>query len=832
MSPPDDGRKPAEMQVGQHPIFQDKRACWPVTRDVPSDAPPQKSRFLGATATVMVICGGLVMYGWWSQSLSMVTLIPGGRPMVFNTAICFVFLGTAILGLMLRRPWLTGACGAFVALFGAAVTLQFALGRDFGIDELFMRQRLQTDLSGPGRMAPNAAVSLVLLGTAFCMLASGRRWSRTVALLALIAIAISLFALFGYATHLQSAFGWGNFTGMALMACVGFLITASAILWHVTRLQANHSGGSRASWPYFSIAGTLIFVVGAISLASGYFQAELNGWVYHTYEVRDGLAILGDHITSAERVGRLAYYEIGGSDPRREMRKATSEAAHQVDSIGKLTSDNPAQCERILRLRPAVRALSAFLTEALAANLHEHVSFEGRSEEIAREAALSGPVTRIIGEMLAEEQRLLGTRIADAAFSAVQTRTVIVLGGILAICLLGGAFVRNRRAEREGSRAEGELRESQRRLDLALESGRMGAWDLDWTSKIVVRSLRHDQIFGFSSLQPTWTPEIFFRHVLEEDRESAEKAFARALETGDFSLESRIVWDDKTLHWISAEGRVFKNAQGQPIRIIGVISDITELKALQQLLLERNAELETETRKAQEANRLKSEFLANMSHELRTPLNGIIGFSEFLVDKKPGPLNPQQVEYLNDVLNSGRHLLQLINNLLDLAKIEAGHIELHTDPFSVRDAVSEVGGVLTPLVRAKAIAYTATVDLEDDVVTLDKQKFKQILYNLLSNAIKFTHDAGQVDLRVKEAGAGQIEVSVRDSGIGIAPSEIKRLFVEFQQLDSGTSRSFAGTGLGLALTKKFVEMHRGTIDVASVPGGGTTFSVILPRVLA
>jgi signal transduction histidine kinase len=297
-------------------------------------------------------------------------------------------------------------------------------------------------------------------------------------------------------------------------------------------------------------------------------------------------------------------------------------------------------------------------------------------------------------------------------------------------------------------------------------------------------------------------------------------------------MECRVVWPDESRHWIAAEGRVFRGEEGQPVRLIGVISDISELKALQQQLVERNTALEIETRRAMEANRLKSEFLANMSHELRTPLNGIIGFSEFLVDQKPGRLNPQQMEYLNDVLNSGRHLLRLINNLLDLAKIEAGFMELLPESFPLRDAVAEVSGVLMPLVKAKDIAYTAAVDLDDDSVFLDPQKIKQVLYNLLSNAIKFTPEGGVVELRVRAAGAGEIELAVRDSGIGIAPEEIGMLFKEFQQLDAGPSRRYQGTGLGLVLTKRIVEMHRGLIRLESQPGQGSTFTLTLPRVLA
>ena len=145
----------------------------------------------------------------------------------------------------------------------------------------------------------------------------------------------------------------------------------------------------------------------------------------------------------------------------------------------------------------------------------------------------------------------------------------------------------------------------------------------------------------------------------------------------------------------------------------------------------------------QEANRLKSEFLANMSHELRTPLNGIIGFSEFLIDGKTGALTPKQSEYITDILNSGQHLLQLINNVLDLAKVEAGKMELHPETFSIRKAIEEVCSVVAPMAQTKDLAIRSEVDPAIDKVTLDQQKFKQILYNLLSNAVKFTNSGRQ-----------------------------------------------------------------------------------------
>jgi PAS domain S-box-containing protein len=230
-----------------------------------------------------------------------------------------------------------------------------------------------------------------------------------------------------------------------------------------------------------------------------------------------------------------------------------------------------------------------------------------------------------------------------------------------------------------------------------------------------------------------------------------------------------------------------------------------------------------------DASRLKSEFLANMSHELRTPLNGIIGFSEFLIDGKPGALNPKQKEYLNDILTSGRHLLRLINDVLDLSKVEAGKMELHPETFAVPQAIEEVcSSVTSSLSKDKSVRVHREIEPEVETVTLDRQKFMQVLYNLLSNAMKFSHDGGEVRIVATQDEAGRMCLKVSDTGIGIRSEDISKLFVEFQQLDSSATRRYEGTGLGLALTKKIVEMQFGTIVVESEAGRGSTFTVTLP----
>jgi protein-histidine pros-kinase len=228
------------------------------------------------------------------------------------------------------------------------------------------------------------------------------------------------------------------------------------------------------------------------------------------------------------------------------------------------------------------------------------------------------------------------------------------------------------------------------------------------------------------------------------------------------------------------------------------------------------------------ANRMKSEFLASMSHELRTPLNGIIGFSELLLDRRPGALNPKQEEYLTDILSSGRHLLRLINDVLDLSKVEAGRMELHPEAFVVRGAIDEACAVASTLAQRKRIRVSQRIAAGIGSVELDRQKFVQVLHNLLSNAVKFTDEDGEVRIIVELSADRMLCIRVEDTGIGIRKSDFDKLFVEFQQLETGAGRRYGGTGLGLALTRKIVEYQHGTISVASEPGKGSTFTVCLP----
>jgi PAS domain S-box-containing protein len=329
------------------------------------------------------------------------------------------------------------------------------------------------------------------------------------------------------------------------------------------------------------------------------------------------------------------------------------------------------------------------------------------------------------------------------------------------------------------------------------------------------------------------------------DSARAEAGINRVLNEGkvtNYELTARA--RDGTLTVVSYNATTFHDRDRKLQGVFAAARDMTELKRIEQALQRKNAELE-------DASRMKSEFLANMSHELRTPLNAIIGFSEVLKDGMVGELTARQRGFIGDIFSSGNHLLALINDILDLSKVEAGKMLLELNPVQV----SSLFANSLSIIKQKAAAAHVHLSMEaaDDLGTIyaDARKVKQIVYNLLSNALKFTAEKGRVTLRasrVSRAAVGQLsgawparrfpladnqyseflEISVTDTGIGISPEGLEQLFTPFSQIDSGLARQYEGTGLGLAMVKLLAELHGGAVAVESAVGEGSRFVVWLP----
>jgi signal transduction histidine kinase/CheY-like chemotaxis protein len=311
---------------------------------------------------------------------------------------------------------------------------------------------------------------------------------------------------------------------------------------------------------------------------------------------------------------------------------------------------------------------------------------------------------------------------------------------------------------------------------------------------------------------------------------------AKKIAEGDFRQRVPEAADDEIGKLANEFNRMAESLENYYATLERKVEERTDELSHANLQLQSNKrELEFTNMELLEANRMKSQFLANVSHELRTPLNSIIGFSELLQEKTFGELNERQAQYVEFINSSGGHLLQLINNILDLSRIEAGKVELSPELFSITEVVSEMLGIVKPLAYARGITIEAKAVPASPRMSADKAKFKQILLNLLTNAVKFNREGGSVfvDWDITEEPVGMnierlIVFRVTDTGIGITDADKDRLFTEFEQIDSSLTREFGGAGLGLVLTRRLVELHGGSIWFESVEGEGTTFFLKLP----
>ena len=394
--------------------------------------------------------------------------------------------------------------------------------------------------------------------------------------------------------------------------------------------------------------------------------------------------------------------------------------------------------------------------------------------------------------------------------------------------------------------AEISVRGERDRLNLVLENVADPILVTDERSNIILMNDQAEQLF----------------HSEAEARSRAQLAAVRGNDTKftSFISEFALLDDDSRRERMTlvyprsgielpvevVSGKV-KNERGEPIAIVSVLHDLTKqvenerlYEALKRLnseleerireatadLAEQNARLQWQSQEVERANKLKSEFLASMSHELRTPINALIGYSALMLDGVLGDVNPRQTDALLRGRAAAEHLLALINDILDLAKIEAGKMPLHLEDVSLREVTTEVTQQIEPMVRKKQLEFTIDVSPDCPVIYSDRTKIKQVLLNLLSNAVKFTNK-GSVTVQA-ECAPGGVRIDVIDTGIGIRQSDLQAIWEDFRQVDQSRTREFPGTGLGLSITRKLLERLGGAVTVQSAYGQGSTFSVYLP----
>ncbi len=619
--------------------------------------------------------------------------------------------------------------------------------------------------------------------------------------------------------------------------------------------------------------------------------------VTHTHQVIDALDELQVQLLECES-GARAYVLSGEKSVLKPYYDARKHVDRTLDSLEKLTVDNPAQEQAILALRALTAEKMDWHDETIQVRRTEGHEAASRLFLTGRGVSLMSRLRDLIDQMKATEARLLAQRSSAARADATSSILAILGGSLLSVAILLTVY---RNLHRQIARRK----VSEARL---LRTNRMYAV-LSKVSDAIVRTRNRDALLrevcritvesglfrmawvgmrnqATRSVEPAanWGAEDGYLdrvRISAEDRPQGQGPTGTAVREGQPSVCDDIRTDSRMSPWREeAVSRGYLSSAAFPIRLkrgvigaftayagrpgffdeeaVGLLEGVTgdlavALESMEQEEERRRAEEEVQTlnedlerrieertaelsasyselevrnQEIERANRLKTEFLARMSHELRTPMNAIVGFSELLSEESEGPLNETYKRFVKHIQAGGRHLVNLINDVLDISRIEAGRTDLFPEEFGAGDALSEVLSVISPLAEVKKIRVESQVE-QEVLVYADRTRFKQILYNLLSNAVKFTPQGGTVWIAAGREEE-RLSFTVGDTGLGIPPEEHAAIFEEFHQVGTTTAGVKEGTGLGLAITRKLVELHGGAIRVESEPGKGSRFIFALP----
>jgi PAS domain S-box-containing protein len=600
----------------------------------------------------------------------------------------------------------------------------------------------------------------------------------------------------------------------------------------------------------------LLIFIGVIAFRSTIKLIAVNQQEEHPLKILLGLEDVFSDVKDV--TAALRDYVISGAEAHLAMRdEASKQIERKLKVLREALAAQSEQRERFARFELMVARSLALPQEIIEARRDLRIRAAIEKARLEESSRLINQMGQVVRDIEAEERRQFEARQAASTKSALRTLNVFYLTGAVALLIaallhlgLHRELARRRRAEARlqqaneglGTRvrerteelvqanaclqnetAERKLAELQARMSLA--AAKAGAWSWDMNTGVVQWSPETYQIFGVERFEGT--AEAFGRLLHPEDTDKLWATIDAAIvERKPYEAEYRLVRPDGEMRWIANRGRADYDDAGNPLRVLGIAMDITARKRIEEeraILLEQEQAARAE---AQAANQAKDEFLTIVSHELRSPLNAMFGWTRILRDQKAD--DPQVLHATTIIERSARQQLQLIEDLLDTARVISGKLRIETRPIELVSVIFNALDVVRPAAEAKRIDLISRLNPSAGQITGDPDRLQQVVWNLLSNAIKFTPDGGRVEVRLDRADP-HVQIRVSDTGKGIEAGFLPHIFDRFRQADSSAARRYGGLGLGLSLVKQLVELHGGTVSASSAgEGQGAIFTVKLP----
>lgn len=747
--------------------------------------------------------------------------LPGRMSIV--TAHCFMLAGCAIFSWRWNaarrfRCWIAGILASMLAAIGSVSSMGYLFGNTsaYGWDDLT-------------RIALHTALAFALVGISLLIFVWGeeRATQPTVpgsrylpewlplsagigVLTATLGIWQALLARRAEKQPLLSEIVLAFGVVFALLVALGI---------HVMQRGKGSPEGTMVAG--FGLAFATLIAVGIVQYRNIQALVETDRWVAGTYAVLTELEAAYSDLQRAES-GTRGYAATGQEEYRSQQEAGIADSKDHLRALRSLIAEDSQQQPNLYRLAFLAGRKVAMMQHLVA--LRRDQGFAAASQELRKGEGLRlmNEIRALVDAMQAEESGLLAARQAASTVGARRADAVTAFGTLLAVVFVLAAGWITSRDALERRRAEDALRDSEARLSLALDAAQTGVWELDLVNDTSVRSLRHDQIFGYLSLVPKWGYEIFISHVVPEDRAGVKKRFDEAYASGHLSYECRIKKaDDNSLRWIAAQGRVYRNDQGHPVRMLGVVADITERRRAEEEIRQLNADLERRvaerTAELAAANQELEAFTYSVAHDLRGPLRSMDGFSLALLEDYGGKLDEQGQSYAQRIRAATLRMAQLIDDLLSLSRISRS--EVRKERVDLSALAQAVVSDLQKSDPERLADFVIEPSLEAEG---DPRLLRVALENLLGNAWKFSaqrHPA-RIELGLAKQN-GRKTYFVRDNGSGFDMAYAGKLFAPFQRLHSATE--FPGTGIGLATVRRIVRKHGGDIAAEGAVGQGATF---------